>query len=188
MKKILAFIASGVIPTFIPICALLTLPVCMAEKYIPQDIQKSFAYGIQFFRLVLNPTIEAPTQVASIKADAIPVVESEVTSMALATEVDCDEMQMDEEFISPAIIANLNKEHFIPASDLAVNLDLNKELVKVQTEMKHVQIFRDLKIAVPAENFEMAVERALKNAQLHAQKRHQKAFRLAIRKKVQVPA
>ncbi|HSE42438.1 MAG TPA: hypothetical protein VLH08_16855 [Acidobacteriota bacterium] len=194
MKRILAFMASGIIPTFIPICALLTLPVCFAQRYIPQDIQKSFAYGIQFFKLVLNPTLEARPQVARIEAESIPVVESEVTSMAFANEVECDEMQMDEELVEPAIMAKLNKGHFIPASkNFTVRVDLNKEMLNAQSEMKHLEILRDLKIAVPVENFEIAVERALKRVEAHAQsmelrKNPQKALRIAMRKKVQLPA
>jgi len=188
MKKLIAFIASGMIPTFIPICALLTLPICLAERYIPQDLQKSFAYGISFFKLVINPYVNTSSPTVSREDEVVPVVESTVTSMAVAAEVECEDMPLEAELIEPSAIAVLNKDQFAYTT-----VQMKDKFHKAQSEMKQLQYLRNMKLAVPAEKFEIAIENAVKNMETRmkraqAKKRDHRSLRVLVRKKAQIPA
>jgi hypothetical protein len=193
MKKLIAFIASGVIPTFIPICALLTLPLCVAEKYIPQDLRSSFAYGISFFKLVINPHVNASSPPTTTRqVESIPVVESYVTSMEVAApEVECDEMLQQAELVEvPDVDVEVETDHFA----YAYAFPKREEFHKSQSEMRHLQYIRNMKLVVPIEKFEVAFEQAIKNVETRIEQRAQvkknlqRPMRVVARKRPQLPA
>src|SRR5262245_16080603 len=84
MKKLIAFLISTVIPVVIPICAIVSLPVCVAEKYLPPDLRNSIQYGVQFFHLVWAANGDSKQQLA-VQKELTPYVETTVTSMTLAS-------------------------------------------------------------------------------------------------------
>ena len=124
------------------------------------------------------------------------MVESTVTNMTFAEEPECNEMQPEKAVISPVAVAVMNKADFVQvAVDLpTINVEVREGLHRAQSEMKQLEFMRDLKIAVPAEQFEIAFERAVQNMKARAhhvqqiRKNSPKATRIHIRKKAQVPA
>jgi hypothetical protein len=179
----------------------------MAQKFIPQDMQQTFSYGISFFKLVLDPHVKSQSnsdiEIADVvdEVDSVPVVESTVTSMAFAAEAataaetNCPETQAKKN--AAVAIAVLNKDRFVGVPvrlPKTINVNLREELHKAQSEMRHLQFMRNLNLEVAAEKYEIAIENALENMEVRlqqfpqAKKQCPKVPRIHVRKKVQHPA
>jgi hypothetical protein len=193
MKKLIAFLISTVIPVIIPMCVLVSLPVCVAEKYLPQDLKNSLQYGVRFFSLVLAANEDLKQQPVA-EHELTPYVESTVTSMTLAsleTEPDCP--FAERENMWPA---NLKVESFpAPEDQLDAKIDIivDKALDDGRVSKDELQKLHNLKFEFQQEVLQSAIERAMHQVEVvnqinHAQKRVPKPIRIVVKTKPISPA
>ena len=193
MKKLIAFLISTVIPVIIPMCVIVSLPVCVAEKYLPQDMKNSIKYGVQFFHLVWAANGESKPQQTVVEQELTPHVESTVTSMTLASyepESDCEFVQRENTWP-----ANLEVKSFPTLeSQLESKIDVivDKAIDDGHVSRSELQKLHDLKLNFHQEVLQNAIERAIHQVevvnQIHAQKRSQKALRIVVKTKPISPA
>jgi hypothetical protein len=189
MKKLIAFLISTVIPVIIPMCVLVSLPVCVAEKYMPQDLKNSIHFGVEFFHLVWAANGDVKPQ-AVAEHELTPYVESTVTSMTLASmeqpESDCPFEQSANTWP-----ANLQVESFPAAEDeldAKIDIIVDKALDDRQVSRAELQKLRDLKFEYRQEALQNAIERAMHQVEVvnqinHAQKRIPKRIRIVVKTK-----
>lgn len=79
MKRILTVLLPVILSTYLPMCAVVSLPGCLVDKYIPQDVRESLQYGSEwlgvFWKAYGNEqpaaeTREEPAQVAAMINDS----------------------------------------------------------------------------------------------------------------------
>jgi len=194
MKKLIAFLISTVIPVFIPICAIVTLPVCVAEKYLPQDLQNSIQYGMRFFQLVWTANGDKPQQMPGAQ-QVTPVVEATVTSMTIASfelESKCELAQKTAlakaMMIEPETVQIALGHHSLPISFV------EKAVQEKGVALRELQGLPDLKARFDQEKLNAVLERAFRKVELqmnqvkHFRKRNQKAIRIVVKNKPILPA
>lgn len=193
MKKLIAFLISTVIPVIIPICAIVSLPVCVAQKYLPQDMKNSIQYGVRFFGLVLAANGDLKQQPV-VEHELTPYVESTVTSMTLASfepEPDCGFVNKTD--FGPA---KLEVDSFPALRDqLEAKIDtiVDKALDDGKVTKSELQKLQDLKTNFREQKLQNAIERAIQQVGVvnqinHAQKRTQKAIRIVVKTRPISPA
>jgi hypothetical protein len=193
MKKMIAFLISTVIPVIIPMCVLVSLPVCVAEKYLPQDMKNSIQYGVQFFHLVWAANGDSKQEPAAAQ-ELTPYVESTVTSMTLASlepEPDCEFVQKPQSE-NPALLEvdSFTLEHQLEAK---IDVIVDKALDDGRVSKAELQKLNDLKMNFNQEIFQSAIERAIHQVEVvnqinHMQKRNQKPIRIVVKTKPISPA
>lgn len=194
MNKMIAFLISTVIPVIIPMCVLVSLPVCVAEKYLPQDMKNSIKYGVQFFHLVWAATGDSKEQQPIAEQELTPYVESTVTSMTLASlevEEDCEfpqKPQSDPELLEMDSFPTL--EHQLESK---IDVIVDKALDDGRVSKAELQKLNDLKLNFHQEILQNAIERAIHQVEVvnqinHVQKRNQKAIRIVVKTKPISPA
>jgi len=196
MKKLIAFLISSVIPVIIPMCVLVSLPVCVAEKYMPQDLKNSIHYGVEFFHLVWAANGDLKQQPV-VEHELTPYVESTVTSMTLASmepETDCPYAERGSTWP-----ANFEVQSF-PAPEeqhdqLEAKIDIivDKALDDGHVSREELQKLRDLKFDFHQDILQNAIERAkhqveVVNQMNHTQKRTTRPIRIVVKTKPISPA
>lgn len=185
MKKLIAFLISTVIPVFIPMCAIMTLPVCVAEKYLPQDLQNSIQYGMRFFQLVWTANGDKSQQMPGAQR-VTPVVESTVTSMTIAS----FELESECELAHKTTLAKA----FVGASLRPASMMIEKAMQDKEIVIRDLQGVPDWKAKFHQEKLNIALERAFRQIELqadqvkHFRKRNQKAIRIVVKNKPILPA
>jgi hypothetical protein len=108
-----------------------------------------------------------------------------------APEVECEEMTQEAEFVEAPEVEVPSPDHFV----YAYAFPKSEEFRKAQSEMRHLQYIRDMKLAVPVEKFEIAFEQAIKNFETRMEQRAQmrkkdpqRSQRVLVRKRPQIPA
>lgn len=196
MKKLIAFLISTVIPVIIPMCVLVSLPVCVAEKYMPQDMKNSIHYGVEFFHLVWAANGDLKQQPVA-EQELTPHVESTVTSMTLASlesESDCPFVEREQTWP-----ANLEVESFPILEDQQDQLEskidiiVDKALDDGHVSRSELQKLHDLKFEFHQERLQNAIERAMHqveavNQMNHSQKRTARPIRIVVKTKPISPA
>ena len=192
MKKLIAFLISTVIPVIIPMCVLVSLPVCVAERYLPQDLKNSLQYGVQFFSLVLAANGDLKQQPLA-EHELTPYVESTVTSMTLAsfeTESDCPFAERENKWP-----ANLEESFPEPEDQLEAKIDIivDKALDDGRVSKEELQKIHNLKFEFQQEVLQSAIERAMHQVEVvnqinHAQKRIPRPIRIVVKTKPISPA
>jgi hypothetical protein len=193
MKKLIAFLISSVIPVIIPMCVLVSLPVCVAEKYLPQDLKNSIHYGVEFFHLVWAANGDLKQQPVA-EHELTPHVETTVTSMTLASyepESDCPFVEREQ-----AWPANLEVESFPTQEDqfdAKLDIILDKALDDGHVSRSEMQKLRDLKFEFHNEALHNAIERAMHQVEAvnqlnHGQKRTSRPIRIVVKTKPISPA
>ena len=194
MNKMIAFLISTVIPVIIPMCVLVSLPVCVAEKYLPQDMKNSIKYGVQFFHLVWAANGDSKDQQPIAEQELTPYVESTVTSMTLASlelEEDCEfpqKPQSDPDLLEMDSFPTL--EHQLESK---IDVIVDKALDDGRVSKAELQKLHDLKLNFHQEILQNAIERAIHQVEVvnqinHVQKRNQKAIRIVVKTKPISPA
>jgi hypothetical protein len=193
MKKLIAFLISTVIPVVIPMCVIVSLPVCVAEKYLPQDMKNSIHYGMEFFHLVVAANEDPKEQQPVAVHELTPYVESTVTSMTLASfepEPDCELIERENTWP-----ANLDVESFPGLQDqLESKIDtiLDKAMDDGYVSKEELKKLHELKLNLRQGVLQNAIERAIHQVevvnQIHAQKRGQKSLRIVVKAKSISPA
>jgi hypothetical protein len=189
MKKLIAFLISTVVPVIIPMCVIVSLPVCVAEKYLPQDMKNSIQYGVRFFHLVWAANGDSKIQPV-VEQELTPYVESTVTSMTLASwepEPDCEFVEREQ--MLPARSFPSAEEQLEAKIDVIVD----KALDDGRVSRKELQKLHDLKFEFHQEVLQNAIERAIPQVEVvnqinHAQKRTQKPIRIVVKTKSISPA
>ncbi len=195
MKKVIAFLISTVIPVIIPMCVLVSLPVCVAEKYLPQDMKNSIQYGVRFLHLVWAANGDSKEQQSIAEQELTPYVESTVTSMTLAsleTEPDCEFVQKPEPE-NPALFEVDSFPTLEHQLETKIDVIVDKALDDGRVSKTELQKLRDLKMNFHQEIFQNAIERAIHQVEVvnqinHVQKRNQKAIRIVVKTKPISPA
>ena len=185
MKKLIAFLISTVIPVIIPMCVLVSLPVCVAEKYLPQDLKNSLQYGVQFFSLVLAANGDLKQQPVA-EHELTPYVESTVTSMTLAsleTEPDCPFVERE----------NMWPEDQEDQLEAKIDIIVDKALDDGRVSKEELQKLHNLKFEFQQEVLQSAIERAMHQVEVvnqinHAQKRVPRPIRIVVKTKPISPA
>jgi hypothetical protein len=193
MKKLIAFLISTVIPVVLPICAIVTLPVCVAEKYLPPDLRTSIQYGVQFFHLVWAANGDSKQQPV-VEKELTPYVESTVTSMTLASlepEPDCEFAHREES--GPALLEVRSVP--TPVDQLAAKIDfiVEKAVTDRGISRMGLQKLQDLKFNFKQEMLDAALQNAMHQVEVvnhikQFQKRNQKALRVVVKTKPISPA
>jgi hypothetical protein len=193
MKKLIAFLISTVIPVIIPICAIVSLPVCVAEKYLPQDVKNSIQYGVQFFHLVWAANGDLKQQLPA-KQELTPYVEATVTSMrfvSLNPEPECEFAQKPK---AP--------RHFLEVNSFPMLEDQLESNIDVIVDKAHddghvsgteLQKLHDLKLHFHQEALQNAIERAIHQVEVvnrinHLQRRNQSSIRIVLKPRPLSPA
>ncbi|MCI0415332.1 hypothetical protein L0222_21375 [bacterium] len=203
MKKLIAFLISTVIPVFIPMCAIMTLPVCLAEKYLPRELQNSIQYGMRFFQLVWTANGDKQQQTPAAQR-VTPVVESTVTSMTIASfepESECEWVQkttLAKVMIEPETVQIALDEHVMPIPvdplESKINLVVEKAMQQKGIVIQDLQRLPDWKAKFDQEKLNIALERAFRQVELQVdqvkpfRKRHQKSIRVVVKNKPVLPA
>ncbi len=197
MKKLIAFLISTVIPVIIPMCVIVSLPVCVAEKYLPQDVKNSVQYGMRFFHLVWAANDDSKVQQTFAEQELTPYVESTVTSMtfaslALEPEPDC-EFVPKPQFGNPALLqvdSFPKLEHELEAK---IHVIVDKAFDDGNVSRAELQKLHDLKLNFNQEILQNAIQRAIRQVEVvnqsnQMQKRNQKPFRIVVKTKSISPA
>jgi hypothetical protein len=195
MNKMIAFLISTVIPVIIPMCVLVSLPVCVAEKYLPQDMKNSIQYGVRFFNLVWAANGDSKEQQPIVEQELTPYVESTVTSMTLASfepESDCEFVQPPKPE-NPALLEVENFPALEHQLETKIDVIVDKALDDGRVSKAELQKLHDLKLNFNQEILQNAIERAIHQVEVvnqinHMQKRNQKPFRIVVKTKPISPA
>jgi hypothetical protein len=196
MKKLIAFLISNVIPVIIPMCVLVSLPVCVAEKYLPQDVKNSLRYGVEFFHLVWAANGDLKQEPIA-EHELTPHVEATVTSMTLAsleTEPDCPFVEREQTWP-----ANLEVQSFPTLEnqqdqlEAKIDIIVDKALDDGHVSRSELQKLHDLKFEFHQKVLQNAIERAMHQVEVvnqmnHSQKRLQKPLRIVVKTKPISPA
>jgi hypothetical protein len=196
MKKMMAFLISTVIPVIIPMCVLVSLPVCVGEKYLPQDLKNSLKYGVQFFSLVLAANGDLEQQPVA-EHELTPYVESTVTSMTLAsleTEADCPFVERVNTWPANLQVESLpTLEEQEDQLEAKIDIIVDKALDDGRVSKVELQKLQDLKFEFRQEILQNAIERAMHQVEVvnqinHAQKRVPRPIRIVVKTKPISPA
>lgn len=195
MKKMIAFLISTVIPVIIPMCVIVSLPVCVAEKYLPQDMKNSVQYGMRFFHLVWAANGDSKEQQPLAEQELTPYVESTVTSMTLASlepEPDCEFVQRPQSK-NPALLEVDSFPGLEGQLEAKIDVIVDKTLDDGRVSRAELQKLHDLKVNFNQEILQSAIQRAIRHAEVvnqinHMQKRNQKAIRVVVKTKPISPA
>ncbi|MCI0618022.1 hypothetical protein L0244_34035 [bacterium] len=195
MKKMIAFLMSTVIPVIIPMCVIVSLPVCVAEKYLPQDMKNSVQYGMRFFHLVWAANGDSKEQQPLAEQELTPYVESTVTSMTLASlepEPDCEFVQRPQSK-NPALLEVDSFPGLEDQLEAKIDVIVDKTLDDGRVSRAELQKLHDLKVNFNQEILQSAIQRAIRHAEVvnqinHMQKRNQKAIRVVVKTKPISPA
>ncbi len=195
MNKMIAFLISTVIPVIIPMCVLVSLPVCVAEKYLPQDMKNSIQYGVRFFHLVWAANGDSKEPQPITEQELTPYVESTVTSMTLASfepEPDCEFVQppQPENPAFPEVDSFPTLENQL---ETKIDVIVDKALDDGRVSKAELQQLHNLKLNFHHEILQNAIERAIHQVEVvnqtnHIQKRNQKAIRIVVKTKSLSPA
>jgi hypothetical protein len=191
MKKLIAFLISSVIPVIIPMCVLVSLPVCVAEKYMPQDLKNSIHYGVEFFHLVWAANGDLKQQPVA-EHELTPYVESTVTSMTLAS----FEPEPCPFAPTPQLARAVLEVDSFPALEdqleSKIDLIVDKALDDGNLSKAELKKLQDLKFDFQQKSLQNAIERAIHRVeivnQIQAQKRSQKPVRIVVKTKSLSPA
>jgi hypothetical protein len=194
MKKITAFLISTVIPVIIPMCVIVSLPVCVAQKYLPQDLKNNLRYGVQFFSLVLAANGDSLEQQPVTEQELTPYVESTVTSMTLASyePEQCPFAPTPQ--IHPAVLEVDSFPTLEDQDELESKIDIivDKALDDGNVSKAELKKLQDLKFEFQQEALQNAIERAIHRVevvnQIHAHKKNQKPVRIVVKTKSLSPA
>lgn len=179
MKKLIAFLISTVIPVIIPMCVLVSLPVCVAEKYMPQDLKNSIHYGVEFFHLVWAANGDLKQQPVA-EQQLTPHVESTVTSMKLASlepESDCPFVEREQTWPADLEVQSFpTPEEQQDQLKARIDIIVDKALDDGHVSRSEVQKLRDLKLEFHQEILKNAIERSMHQVEVvnqmnHSQKR-----------------
>ncbi len=193
MKKMIAFLISTVIPVIIPMCVIVSLPVCVAEKYLPQDMKNSIHYGMQFFHLVLAANEDPKEQQPVAVQELTPYVESTVTSMTLAAfdpEPDCEFIERENTWPADLEVESFpGLQHQLESK---IDIIVDKAMDDGYVSKEELKKLHELKLNFRQGVLQNAIERAIHQVevvnQIHAQKRSQKPLRIVVKTKSISPA
>jgi hypothetical protein len=195
MKKMIAFLISTVIPVIIPMCVIVSLPVCVAEKYLPQDMKNSVQYGMRFFHLVWAANGDSKEQQPLDEQELTPYVESTVTSMTLASfepEPDCEFVQKPQSG-NPALLEVDSFPTLENQLESKIDVIVDKALDDGSVSKAELQQLHDFKLNFNQEILQNAIQRAIHQVEVvnqinHRQKRNQKVIRVVVKTKPISPA